>query len=49
MTSDIHVEETLSEDTSERDVGTLGVWRVSSAKPGNGVCCIDGWMHGCLI
>lgn len=34
----IRIQETLPEDTSERDVGKLGVWRVSSAKPGNGTC-----------
>ena len=33
---EVRVEQTLREQKTEKDVGKLGVWSVSSAKPGNG-------------
>jgi hypothetical protein len=46
--SGVVILETLNEDVpGVRDVGKLGVWRVSSAKPGNGT--FYGRIgHGCV-
>lgn len=37
----MRVEGTLKEQKNEKDVGKLGVWSVSSAKPGNGTLFLE--------